>query len=176
MKSHIDIYGPDMYACMAVRTLIEEITIDMTGLLPPDLKVVVLPRMGLLESALYLKSLKMRGRYIVMCDSWIKAMLSCNGELKIIAFIDINATVSHIRCALYQILNASRVGDRRQSALTLMEKQVLDCIWREMSVAKIASRLHMSIKMVSTHKRNAMLKFNASSNQELYFHMIMCNR
>lgn len=67
---------------------------------------------------------------------------------------------------------ARKPGESRHGSLSAREMEIMKMIAQGLSLTEIADKLFISVKTVSTHKKNVMAKMNFYSNSELVHYAV----
>lgn len=125
---------------------------------------------GLVE---FFKKINPERTYIVIAPHTIWPLLKSIEILRFVKFIDISLSVSSIEYELQIFLKESKnqvteLTHPKLPRLTVKERIILERILTGFNLTIISKENGVSVKTISTQKRNIMKKLHVRSNQQLY--------
>lgn len=174
MIENNEIFSDDVFISIAISSLLNEICLKNNELNNKKINVLVISKASLLSLPNIYRNLSKRKRYAIISSQFIFTILNeTSNQLKVDCFIDIDDTVENIK---HQLLMYSKgissnkllTNTTEQRLLSYREMFVLRYISIGMTPSFIARLSGVSVKTISSQKRNIMKKLCVSNNQQLF--------
>jgi len=178
MKINQHIYGSNFFLRAGVVALLEKIFTDNSELECKNYYFLLFSDLSLTDIPYCCRYIDKSKSYIVVGDLKLKPLLYGINHLKIDGFVSISLPLAAMHSELFRLIKNKEARRtpfaRRLSAhLTFSERNILRYISKGLTPASIATWTGVSVKTVSTHKRNIMRKLNVSTNQQLYIKALL---
>ncbi|KAF1366718.1 helix-turn-helix transcriptional regulator [Yokenella regensburgei] len=172
MNTSYQIYSQDAFLTVGISSLLDSILSMNILFESKKFHILLVSNIFLLNLTQLCKKLDANERYFIIGCMAAWRLLNGSGALILKGFIDISKSVIEIKHDLHFMLKGIKTPNStsikaEKTALSPCERLVLKYISSGMTAASIARRLGLSVKTISSQKRNVMKKLCVSNNQQL---------